>query len=109
MYWYSDDRSVQFNFNRQKSGRNRAFYGHWSSPVFLTNILKYRLDRQLLSPMVFDVRCLTQRTCEANLAVENSSFIFTIRDKSVPLYHFKLAYIVLHMTVKKFFETHFQK
>ena len=42
---YSGDRSIQFNFNRQKSRRNRAFYGHWSSPVFLTNILKYRLDR----------------------------------------------------------------
>ena len=48
MYWYSDDRSIQFNFNGQKSGRNRAFYGHWYSPVFLTNILKYRLDRQLV-------------------------------------------------------------
>ena len=47
MYWYSDDRSIQFNFNRQKSGRNSAFYGHWSSPVFLTNILKYKLDSHL--------------------------------------------------------------
>ena len=49
MYWYFDDRSIQVNFDRQKSVRNRAFYGHWSSPVFLTNILKYRLDRQILS------------------------------------------------------------
>ena len=47
VYWYSDDKSIQFNFNRQKSGRKRAFCGHWSSPVFLTNILKHRLDRQL--------------------------------------------------------------
>ena len=47
MYWYSDDRSIQFNFNRQKSGLNKAFYGHRSSSVFLTNILKYRLDLQL--------------------------------------------------------------
>ena len=47
MYWYSDDRLSQFNFNRQKRGRNRAFYGHWSSPVLLTNTLKYRLDCQL--------------------------------------------------------------
>ena len=47
MYWYSDDRSVQVNLNREKSGWNRAFYGHWSSPVFLTNILKYMLDLQL--------------------------------------------------------------
>ena len=47
-YWYSDDRSVQFKLNRQKSGRNRAVYGHWSIPVFLINISKYRLDRQLV-------------------------------------------------------------
>ena len=47
MYWYSDDRSIQFSFDRQKSGLNKASYGHRSSSVFLTNILKYRLDRQL--------------------------------------------------------------
>ena len=47
MYWYSDDISIDFNFNRQKSGLNKVFYGHRSSSVFLTNILKYRLDRQL--------------------------------------------------------------
>ena len=43
MYWYYDDRSIQFNLNGQKSGLNKAFYGHRSSLVFL----KYRLDRQL--------------------------------------------------------------
>ena len=43
----SRPRSIQFNFSRQKSGRKRAFYGHRCSPVFLTNISKYRLDRQL--------------------------------------------------------------
>ena len=47
MYWNSDNRLIQFNFNWQKSGQSKAFYGHWSSPVFLTNILKYRLDCQL--------------------------------------------------------------
>ena len=38
-YWYSDDRSIRFNFHRQKSGQNRAFNRHWPSPVFSTNIL----------------------------------------------------------------------
>ena len=52
MYRYSDDRPVQFNFNRQKSGQNRAFRGHWSSPVFLTDILKYTLDRQIKEGML---------------------------------------------------------
>ena len=46
MYWHFGDRYIQFHFNKQKSGKNRAFYGYWSSPVFLTDILKYRLDRQ---------------------------------------------------------------
>ena len=32
-----------------------------------------------------------QKTCEANAAGENSSFIFTVSVKPVPLYHFKLA------------------
>ena len=44
-----------------------------------------------------------KRTCEANPESENSLFIFTF--KSVPLYHFKLAYVVLHLTVKEYFET----
>ena len=32
---------------------------------------------------------------------------FLICVKSAPIYHFKLAYVVLHMAAKKFFETHF--
>ena len=48
-----------------------------------------------------------KKTCEANPAGENSSFILTVFVKSVPLYHFKCAYVILHMAVKKFFETHF--
>ena len=44
---------------------------------------------------------------KANQAGENSSFIFTVCVKSVPCYHFKLAYVVLQMAVKEFFETHF--
>ena len=41
-----------------------------------------------------------QRTCEANQAGENSSFIFTVCVKSVPRYHFKLANVVLQMAAK---------
>ena len=50
-----------------------------------------------------------QRTCEPNAAGENSSFIFTVRVKSVPLCHFKFANVVLHMPVKECFETHLKK
>ena len=48
--------------------------------------------------------CL-ERTNEANAVGENSSFIVTVCVKSVPIYHFKLAYVVLHMAVKEVFET----
>ena len=51
-------------------------------------------------------RSRLERTCEVNAACENSSFIFTVCVKSVPRYHFKLAYVVLQMAVKEFFETH---
>ena len=47
-----------------------------------------------------------KRTYEANPVGENSSFIFTVCVKSVPLYHFKLAYVVLRMAVKEFFKTY---
>ena len=50
---------------------------------------------------------LLKRTCEANAASENSSFIFTICVRSVPRYHFKLANVVKQMPVKEFFETLF--
>ena len=49
-----------------------------------------------------------QRTCEANPVGENSSFTFTACVKSVPLHHFKLAYVASHMAVKEVFEIHFQ-
>ena len=35
------------------------------------------------------------------------SFIYTVCVRSVPRYNFKLAYVVLQMAVKEFFETHF--
>ena len=50
-----------------------------------------------------------KRTCEANPAGESSSFILAVFVKSVSLYHFKLAYVVLHMAVKEFFENPFLK
>ena len=50
-----------------------------------------------------------QRTCEANPVGKNSSLIFTVCVKYVPLYHFKLAYVVLYMAVKEFFKSHFLK
>ena len=54
------------------------------------------------------VQCdISLRICQANPAGETSSFISTVCVKSVPLYHFKLAYVVLDVAIKEFFETHF--
>ena len=50
---------------------------------------------------------LYKRACEANAAEENSSLIFTVCVKSVPLYHFRLVHVVLHKAMKEIFETHF--
>ena len=47
-----------------------------------------------------------ERTCEADPEGENSSFSFTVCVKSGPFYHFKLAYVFLHMAVKEFFASH---
>ena len=57
----------------------------------------------LSTAQIFHVK----RTCEANPAGENSSFIFRVGAKSVSIYHFKLVYVVLYMAVKEFLETHF--
>ena len=48
-----------------------------------------------------------QKTCEANPVGENSSLICAVCVKSVPLYHFHLACVVLHLAVKEFLESHF--
>ena len=45
--------------------------------------------------------------CEANPAGKNSSFIFTVCVKSVPFYHFKLAFVVTD-TVQYGFQKIFQ-
>ena len=48
------------------------------------------------------------KDCEANPAGENSSseYFYSLCQISSTLC-FKLAYVILHMAVKEFFETHF--
>ena len=43
--------------------------------------------------------CEVHKGPDANAASENSRFIFTVCVISVPLYHFKLAYVVLYMSL----------
>ena len=42
------------------------------------------------------------KTREVNPVGENTSLIFTVSVKSVPLYYFKLAYVDLQTAIKKF-------
>ena len=44
-------------------------------------------------------------TCQVNAMGENSSFIFTCYVKTVPVYNFKLGWVVPHPSVKEFFKT----
>ena len=75
--------------------------------AILGSVFNYKIHQNLTPNYI---TCISHkwklyRACEAYPAGENSSFIFTICVKSVPRYHFKLAYV--HMAVKDFFETHF--
>ena len=66
--------------------------------------LRFVLGRENV-PCVTEVvnRSLKAECADFNLVDENSLFIFIVCDKSVLLYHFKLAYVVLQMAVKEFF------
>ena len=64
-------------------------------------------DNLIVKDYYFITKIFDFWTCEANTVGENSSFIFTVCVRSVPRNHFKLAYVVLQMTVKEYFETHF--
>ena len=82
----------------------------WERPSVYISKFANQLEWSIKLGMMIVLLCFEpKKTCEANPAGENSSFIFTVCVKSVPLYHFKLAYIVLHMVVKEFLETHFWK
>ena len=74
--------------------------------------MPYEIERKLNWPSLvyfllrtsWKLGCLPKRTCEANPAGKVAHSFFTVYVKSVPLYHFKLACVVLHMAVKEFFE-----
>ena len=84
----------------------RNYFSICSLKPFWSFISSFSLKNQLkFLKTVFGP--ISNCSLKANAAVENSSFIFTICIKSVPLYHFKLGYVVLHMAVKEFFQTHF--
>ena len=68
--------------------------------LWIINKLKQKATDEILSATKFIWTCL------ANQAGENSSSIFTVSVRSVPRYYFKLAYVILQIADKEFFETH---
>ena len=75
-------------------------------PAKLKEAFSKGLVKVAVSTGAWIITGTVQMTCEANLLGENSSFIFTVCVKSVPLYDFKLAYVVLRMAVKEMFQNH---
>ena len=55
-------------------------------------------------PNYHNIVCV-QGTNEVNRMGENSSFIFACYVKTGPAYDFKIVWVVLHLSVKKFFKT----
>ena len=47
-------------------------------------------------------KIMVAKDCEADTMRENSRLVFPVGVNPVPLCHFKLAYVVLHMAVKEF-------
>ena len=46
-----------------------------------------------------------KRICQVNTMGESSSFIFTFYVKTVPVYDFRLVWVVIHPSIKEFFKT----
>ena len=84
--------------------RLSTFYSY-----LITKIVNRNLKRKLQKKyrLLSYVRASNLKDCKANTAGENSSFIFTVCVKSVPLYHFQHACVALQMAVEECFETHF--
>ena len=87
---------------KERFSSNKKYFLAKKGYLVIRNLFVLRYVPQFKSN--FPAEGTGKRTCEANPAGENSLFILTIWVKSVPLHHFKLAYVVLHMAVKEFFE-----
>ena len=51
--------------------------------------------------------CPKKRPVNLIKRVKIAHSFLTVCVRSVPRYHFKLAYVILQMAIKEFFETHF--
>ena len=71
--------------------------------MLLLGCLPIPFDSLTVSVIIrFIASALSKKTCQANQASENGLFIFTVCVRSVPSYHFKLAYVILQIAVKNF-------
>ena len=90
---------------------DNAFWSTWCAVIDIT-IATGSCFHQILDginvSIIWSIPLLLtayQRTCEVNRMGENSSFIFIRHFKTVPVYGFKLVWVVLHPSVKEFFKT----
>ena len=82
-----------------------------SSEILYNNVERYVMNNRRslgcftqagnTSRRLLLIQLFLQRTCEANPAGENSSSILTVCVKSIPLYHVKVGYVVLHIRLSK--------
>ena len=72
-----------------------------------TTLISYNIFRRPAPCVEQSSQLIGKKTCEANPADENSSFILTCCFRSVSFYQVKLVYVVPYMIFKEFFETCF--
>ena len=77
--------------------------------MFLTKFKRWVAEDHLSNNNHDTTESEKQRTCEVNRMGENSSFIFTCYMKTVrlPVYDFKLVWVVLYPLPKNFFSEGF--
>ena len=91
-------------FDGRYVGKCKYFYEtKEKSWLIIYVVVEFLIELYLFSSVHVFVQ--SKRTCEANPAGENRSLIFAVCVKSVPLYRFKLAHVVLDMAIKEFVET----
>ena len=69
--------------------------------------MRYLTDTRVRKLSVSNPAIEKRKTCGADPAGENSSFISTGCVKSVLSNHFKFFYVILHMTIEEFFKNRF--
>ena len=98
---------MYFTFKKNNKQRNLSAFSFLDDVGAGIRSLQTSLEINLCQSRSNGLYRYAKRTCEADAVGEIVHSIFTVYVKSVPLYHVRLAYAVLHMAVKEVFEKHF--